>query len=272
MRGVGRRAWKPVGEKAAYPNRVPKSHNQSHSQTRNPRGLAEVRQRVFSVNLPNSITLARIGCVPLFLWILSRAGLHILHASHGQQALLAAAVLVVASLGGAVDGYLARRTHRVTTLGGLLSPLADQLLIATAYIALVRYAPELLPAWLAVVLVGREFMVTGLCAVAVQERMTLGVRDISKAKTALQTVSVVAILMAHAWPRWQLGGAASSGIASSGMTSSGIGWPGDAIAEWILWLTLAVSVLSACAYFRAFWLEAMQQSRQRPAPVPFASK
>ena len=206
------------------------------------------------MNLPNSITLARIGCVPLILWILSGAGLHILHASHGQQALLAAAVLVVASLGGAVDGYLARRTHRVTTLGGLLSPLADQLLLSTAYIALVRYAPELLPAWLAVLMVGREFMVTGLCAVAVQERMTLGVRDISKAKTALQTVSVVAILMAHAWPRWQLG--------------SGIAWPGDAIAEWILWLTLAVSVLSACAYFRAFWLEARQQSRQRPAPVP----
>ena len=109
---------------------------------------------------------------------------------------------------GAVDGYLARRMHRVTTLGGLLSPLADQLLLSTAYIALVRYAPELLPAWLAVLMVGREFMVTGLCAVAVQERMTLGVRDIGKGKTALQTISVVAVLMAHAWPRWQVGSAA----------------------------------------------------------------
>ena len=162
-------------------------------------------------------------------------------------------------LGGAVDGFLARRMHRVTTLGGLLSSLADQLLISTAYIALVRYAPELLPAWLAVLMVGREFMVTGLCAVAVQERMTLGVRDVGKAKTALQTVSVVAVLVAHAWPRWHVGSAASSGRAL----------PGAAIAVSILWLTLAVSLLSACAYFRAFWQEAQQQSRQRRAPLPF---
>ena len=162
------------------------------------------------MNLPNSITLARIGCVPLFLWILSSAGLHVLHASHGQQALLAAAVLLLASFAGAVDGFLARRMQRVTTLGGLLSALADQLLLATAYIALVRYAPELLPAWLAVLMVGREFMVTGLCAVAAQERMTLGVRDIGKAKTALQTISVVAVLLAHAWPRWQLGGSGTT--------------------------------------------------------------
>ncbi len=214
------------------------------------------------MNLPNSITLARIGCVPLFLWILSSAGLHLLHGSHGQQALLASAVLVLASVGGALDGFLARRMHRVTTLGGLLASLADQLLISTAYIALVHYAPELLPAWLAVLMVGREFMVTGLCAVAVQERMTLGVRDVGKGKTALQTVSVVAVLAAHAWPVWHVGSAASSGRAL----------PGAAIAVSILWLTLAVSLLSACAYFRAFWQEAQQQSRQRRAPLPFPAK
>jgi CDP-diacylglycerol--glycerol-3-phosphate 3-phosphatidyltransferase len=209
------------------------------------------------VNLPNSITLARISCVALFLWILSSAGLHTLHASHGQQELLAAAVLVLASLGGAVDGYLARRTHTVTTLGGLLSSLAGQLLISTAYIALVRYAPELLPAWLAVVMVGREFMVTGMCAVAVQERMTLNVRDIGKEKTTLQTISVVGVLLAHGWPRWQVGGASL---------------PGAEIAEGVLWFTLAVSLLSAGAYFRAFWVEAKEQSRQQRTPLPFASK
>jgi CDP-diacylglycerol--glycerol-3-phosphate 3-phosphatidyltransferase len=209
------------------------------------------------VNLPNSITLARISCVALFLWILSSAGLHTLHASHGQQELLAAAVLVLASLGGAVDGYLARRTHKVTTLGALLSSLAGQLLVSTAYIALVRYAPELVPAWLAVVMVGREFMVTGMCAVAVQERMTLGVRDIGKQKTALQTISVVAVLLAHGWPRWQVGGTSL---------------PGAEIAVGVLWLTLAVSLLSAGAYFRAFWMVAKEQSRQRRAPLPFVGK
>jgi CDP-diacylglycerol--glycerol-3-phosphate 3-phosphatidyltransferase len=207
------------------------------------------------VNLPNSITLARIGCVPLFLWILSSSGQHTLHALHVQPELLAAAVLVLASVSGGVDGYVARRMRQVTTLGTLLSALADQLLVSTAYIALVRIAPELVPAWLAVLMVGREFMVTGMCAVAVQERMTLRVRDIGKGKTALQTISVVAVLLAHGWPRWQMGGAAL-----------------PAIAVGILWLTLAVSLLSACAYFRAFWIEAMQQSRQRRAPLPFAKK
>jgi CDP-diacylglycerol--glycerol-3-phosphate 3-phosphatidyltransferase len=209
------------------------------------------------VNLPNSITLARISCVALFLWILSSAGLHTLHASHGQQELLAAVVLVLASLGGAVDGYLARRTHTVTTLGGLLSSLAGQLLVSTAYIALVRYAPELLPAWMAVLMVGREFMVTGMCAVAVQERMNLGVRDIGREKTTLQTISVVGVLLAHGWPRWQMGGTSL---------------PGAEIAEGVLWFTLAVSLLSAGAYFRAFWMEARAQSRQQRAPLPLASK
>jgi CDP-diacylglycerol---glycerol-3-phosphate 3-phosphatidyltransferase len=206
------------------------------------------------VNLPNSITLARISCVPLFLWILSSSGPHALH---GRPELPAAAVFLLASATGGVDGYLARRSHQVTTLGTLLSALAGTLLLSAAYIALVRFAPELVPAWIAVLIVGREFMVTGLCAVAVQERMTLGVRDIGKGKTVVQTISVMALLAAHRWPRWQVGGVAL---------------PGAAIATGALWLMLAVSLISACFYFRAFWTEAMQQSRQRRAPLPFASK
>jgi len=211
------------------------------------------------VNLPNSITLARISCVPLFLWILSSTGFS---ASHGRQELLAAAVFLLASLTDGVDGYLARRSHQVTTLGTLLSALADKLLISAAYIALVRFAPELVPAWIAVLIVGREFMVTGLCAVAVQERMTLGVRDIGKGKTVLQMICVPSLLLAHGWPRWQVGGTALHGTVL----------PGAVIAVGVLWLMLAVSLLSAFAYFRAFWVEAMQQSRQRRAPLPFVGK
>jgi CDP-diacylglycerol---glycerol-3-phosphate 3-phosphatidyltransferase len=218
-----------------------------------PEGWRRVRHRVFPVNLPNSITLARISCVPLFLWILSSTGSH---APHVRQELLAAAVFLLASLTDGVDGYLARRTHQVTTLGTLLSALADKLLVSTAYIALVRFAPGLVPAWIAVLIVGREFMVTGLSAVAVQEHMR-PVRDIGKGKTVLQTISVLAVLLAHGWPRWQVGGTVL---------------PGVAIAVSALWMTLAVSLFSACAYFRSFWMEAMQQSRQRRAPLPFAAK
>lgn len=186
---------------------------------------------------------------------------------HGRPELPAAAVFLLASATGGVDGYLARRSHQVTILGTLLSALAGTLLLSAAYIALVRVAPELVPAWIAVLIVGREFMVSGLCAVAVQERMTLGVRDIGKGKTVLQTISVLALLAAHRWPRWQMGGTALHGTVLPGAALSG-----RSIAVGMLWLTLTVSLLSAFAYFRAFWVEAMQQSRQRRAPLPFASK
>jgi CDP-diacylglycerol--glycerol-3-phosphate 3-phosphatidyltransferase len=209
---------------------------------------------VFLVNLPNSITLARIGCVPLLLWILASTRFH---GVHGRQELLAAAVFLLASMTDGVDGYLARRHHQVTTLGMLLSPLADKLLVATAYIALVQYAPALVSAWIAVLIVGREFLVTGLCSVAAQEGMRLQVRDIGKIKTVLQIISVVAVLMAHAWKWWPVGS---------------IVLPGPRIAVGSIWLMLAVSLLSACAYFRAFWAEAMLQSKQHRSPLPFVLK
>jgi CDP-diacylglycerol--glycerol-3-phosphate 3-phosphatidyltransferase len=203
------------------------------------------------VNLPNSITLARIGCVPIFLWILSSTAFH---ATHGRQELLAAAVFLLASATDGLDGYLARRTHQVTTLGMLLSPLADKLLVSTAYITLVKFAPTLVPGWIAVLLVGREFLVTGLHSVALQEGMKLHVREIGKLKTVLQVVSVVAVLMAHAWPIWMVEGTALSGTA---------------IATGAIWLMLAVSLLSALVFFRAFWVEALRQSRTRVEPKPF---
>jgi CDP-diacylglycerol--glycerol-3-phosphate 3-phosphatidyltransferase len=203
------------------------------------------------VNLPNSITLARIGGVPLLLWILSSAGAH---AVHGRQELLAGAVFLLASATDGLDGYLARRMHQVTTLGMLLSPLADKLLVSTAFISLVSFAPTLVSAWIAVLIVAREFLVTGLCSVAAQEGMTLGVRDIGKFKTVVQIASVVAVLMAHAWPWWTVGGTVLSG---------------KAIATSAIWVMLAVSLLSAFAYLRAFWAEALRQSGQRRSALPF---
>jgi CDP-diacylglycerol--glycerol-3-phosphate 3-phosphatidyltransferase len=206
------------------------------------------------VNLPNSITLARISCVPLFLWIL--AG-NRFQGVHGRQELLAVAVFLLASMTDGVDGYLARRRRQVTTLGMLLSPLADKLLVATAYITLVHFAPTLVSAWIAVLIVGREFLVTGLCSVAVQEGLILRVRNIGKLKTVVQILSVTAVLMAHAWPTWPVGR---------------ILLPGTSIAISMIWLMLAVSLLSAFSYFRAFWIEAVLQSNLRRKPMPFVLK
>lgn len=176
---------------------------------------------------------------------------------HGRQELLAGAVFLLASATDGLDGYIARRTHQVTTLGMLLSPLADKLLVSTAFITLVRFAPTLVSAWIAVLIVAREFLVSGLCSVAAQEGMPLGVRDIGKFKTVVQVISVVAVLMAHAWPQWTVGGTELSGTA---------------IAIFTIWVMLAVSLLSAFAYLRAFWTEALRQSRQRRSPLPFVAR
>lgn len=206
------------------------------------------------MNLPNSITFARICCVPLFLWILSSSHFN---AIQGRQELLAAAVFVVASITDGIDGYLARRLHQVTPLGMLLSSLADKLLVSTAYITLVQFAPALVPGWIAVLIVGREFLVSGLCSVAVQEGMTLRVRDIGKFKTVVQIVSVAAVLLAHAWPVWTVAG---SKLAGTDLASGAV------------WMMLTVSLLSAASYFRAFWMEAVRLSEQRRKPLPFVVK
>ena len=178
---------------------------------------------------------------------------------HGRPELPAVIVLLLAWVSGAVDGYIARRTNQVTKLGTLLSALTDRLLVSTAFIALVRFAPALLPAWIAVLIVGREFLVTGLRAVATQERMeaavypgkpkVLGIPvDPGKAMTALQTISVLCLLLAHRWPAWQLGGRML---------------PGVQIASAVLWTMLIISLLSAAAYFRTFWIEARNRHQGR---------
>jgi CDP-diacylglycerol--glycerol-3-phosphate 3-phosphatidyltransferase len=201
------------------------------------------------LNLPNFITLTRIGCVPLFLWILSSPGLHALR---GHQVLAAVAVFLLASGSDGVDGLVARLSRKVTTLGSLLSPLAEKLLVSSAYIGLVRFAPELVPAWIVVLIIGREFLVSGLRAVAEQQKLGLGVGELGREKTVLQTASIVALLLAHGWPRWQLGS---------------LLLPGAAIATGVLWLMLALSMISAMICFRAFWMEALEESRRVALPI-----
>jgi CDP-diacylglycerol---glycerol-3-phosphate 3-phosphatidyltransferase len=88
------------------------------------------------VNLPNYITLSRIFSIPLLMWILST---NRLHAINGEQELLAAMLFIAASITDGIDGYLARRRGQITTMGILLDPLADKLLIAAAFVTLVHF-------------------------------------------------------------------------------------------------------------------------------------
>ena len=96
------------------------------------------------MNLPNSITFVRILSIPLLIWVLSTARIG---NAHGEKELLASALFIAASITDGIDGYLARKRGQITTMGILLDPLADKMLIASAYITLVQFNPSLVPAW-----------------------------------------------------------------------------------------------------------------------------
>jgi CDP-diacylglycerol--glycerol-3-phosphate 3-phosphatidyltransferase len=196
------------------------------------------------VNLPNSITTARIFAVPLLIWVLSS---RMFYGSHGEQELLASGIFILASVTDGLDGYLARRRKQVTTLGMLLDPLADKLLIAGAYIALVQYAPRIVSAWVAVIIIGREFLVTGLRSIAAQEGFTIQASDVGKFKMVVQIVSVVAVILAHRWTVWTFG----SFI-----------FPVHVIAVTAIWFMVAVSLFSAFDYFWGFWTKIDRQSEK----------
>src|SRR5579871_1758118 len=118
------------------------------------------------MNLPNSITMSRIACVPLLIWILSPAfplqGHGQTGLRGGEQEIIASVVFILASITDGLDGYLARRRGQITTMGMLLDPLADKLMIAACYITLVHLIPEIVNVWVVVLIIGREFLISGL--------------------------------------------------------------------------------------------------------------
>jgi CDP-diacylglycerol--glycerol-3-phosphate 3-phosphatidyltransferase len=193
------------------------------------------------MNLPNSITISRIATVPLLIWILSPA-FPANPAAHGllggRQELIASGVFILASITDVLDGYLARRRHQITTLGMLLDPLADKLMITAAYIILVAYNPRIVPPWIAVIIIGREFLVSGLRSIAASEGFTIEASEIGKLKTVIQIVSVVAAILARRWDYWDWGGF----IIAVHM-----------IALWAIWWMTVVSIISATDYFVGFW-------------------
>jgi CDP-diacylglycerol---glycerol-3-phosphate 3-phosphatidyltransferase len=210
------------------------------------------------LNLPNSITLSRIATVPLLIWILSPA-FPARHATHGllggEQEILASTIFILASITDGLDGYLARKRKQITTIGMLLDPLADKLMVTAAYIILVAYNPRVVPPWIAVIIIGREFLVSGLRSIAASEGFTIEASEIGKLKTVIQIVSVVAAILAHRWNYWNWGGF----IVAVHM-----------IAVWaIAWMTI-VSIISAADYFIAFWKKidhAAERARTRRSSV-----
>jgi CDP-diacylglycerol---glycerol-3-phosphate 3-phosphatidyltransferase len=138
------------------------------------------------LNLANSITIARILLVPVFL-VLLLGGL-----PEPWGDLAAAAVFIIAAATDKLDGYVARRSKQITTLGQFLDPLADKLLIAAALIALV--AQDRVAAWVATVIIVREVAVSVLRIVGVSQGVSIPADKYGKLKTVLQIVYIVYVL------------------------------------------------------------------------------
>jgi CDP-diacylglycerol--glycerol-3-phosphate 3-phosphatidyltransferase len=207
------------------------------------------------VNLPNYLTISRIFSVPLLIWILST---NRISSVHGEKELLACIVFSLAAITDRLDGYLARKYGLITTVGMLLDPLADKLLIASTLIVLVQFNPHIVKAWVAIVIIAREILVTDLRSVAAGEGFTIQARSLGKIKMAVQIVAVIAAILDHKWAEvgFQVG---------HFPLFLGI----DLIAKLAIWAAVILSIVSAADYFVTFWskIDGVAKSRRRSENV-----
>jgi CDP-diacylglycerol--glycerol-3-phosphate 3-phosphatidyltransferase len=206
------------------------------------------------MNLPNSLTTLRIFFVPILVVVLLTrqpnfdfGGFPVHYEIWGVLILLAAALTDV------MDGYLARTRKEITTLGILLDPIADKLLISAAFISLVEMG--LMQAWMVVIIIGREFVVMGLREIASVEGLVIPASPLGKTKMILQVLAGCIVILTANHPVLK-----PVGIA-------------------MLWLVVISAVASAAHYFQMFWSQitdrvqlrrrsvAIQESVEKPQDV-----
>lgn len=183
------------------------------------------------MNLPNRITLARIFMIPVMLvFLLLDAGWLAYELTLGKYSLpvnqlIAAVLFIIAACTDGIDGYIARKYNLVTNLGKLLDPLADKLLVGTVLIGLVALGK--CDAWIAVIIIAREFAVTGLREVALLEGSVIAASKWGKAKTITQIIAISALLLNNFPFEW-------------------LSFPFDDIA---IWLAAIITLYSGIDYF-----------------------
>ena len=181
------------------------------------------------MNLPNALTILRIFFVPLLVAALVEQDLRI--EWHGQvlvtNTFLALTIFLCAAATDLLDGYLARRWKQITTVGTLLDPIADKLLISAALVSLVQIRQ--VPAWMVVLIIGREFAVSGLRSIAAAEGYTIKASDLGKTKMITQVGAIAVVLLSIRWPALQ-------GFAMLWM-----------------WGVVIFGIASAIQYFLKFW-------------------
>jgi CDP-diacylglycerol--glycerol-3-phosphate 3-phosphatidyltransferase len=220
------------------------------------------------MNLPNYLTFARIVIVPLLVVVLLTPVAENWVGISGYA--LAIIIFLVAALTDIFDGYLARRRNQVSKLGKFLDPIADKLLVSAALIVLVE--KHLAPSWAVVIILGREFIVTGLRSVAASEGIVIQARNIGKIKMWAQCVAIVALLVAAAngkppvsnfgldYPAFRFWEVAEVQAAFSNLTSMSLtanDWKvfGYLIGRGALWVSVITAIWSMYDYFTYFFRE-----------------
>jgi CDP-diacylglycerol--glycerol-3-phosphate 3-phosphatidyltransferase len=173
------------------------------------------------MNLPNTLTVARIFLVPIVVVVLLTVEIR-------TWAFWGASLFLAAALTDLLDGYLARRRKQVTTLGRLLDPIADKLLVSSALVSLVQL--QIAPAWMVVIIIAREFAVSGLRSIAAHEGFSIGVSTLGKGKMVTQVAAVVGLILGHKYGGWV-----------------------QHTATVLLWAVVLFALVSMVQYFREFW-------------------
>ena len=191
------------------------------------------------MNLPNSLTILRIFFVPLLVAALVAGNVFSFHIGTFlvTNEWLALAIFLTAAATDLLDGYLARRWKQVTTIGTLLDPIADKLLISAALVSLVEV--RALAGWMAIVIIGREFAVSGLRSIAAAEGYTIKASDLGKTKMASQVIAISCLLLSVRHPALALP------------------------ATLLMWAVIFFAVLSAVSYFQKFWRKVDERVKRR---------
>jgi CDP-diacylglycerol--glycerol-3-phosphate 3-phosphatidyltransferase len=244
------------------------------------------------VNLPNSLTLSRIFVVPLLVVVLltpfSENWLGV------PRHILGVTLFLAAALTDYLDGRIARSRDQVSRLGKLLDPIADKLLISAALISLVEN--RLAPAWAVVIIIGREFAVSGLRSIAAAEGVVIAASRMGKFKMLSQVVAVALLILSsvqgappvanfgQAFPAIQFWTVPELRAALSHFFGRGATSPTDwqvllyAAGRAMLWVVVLSACLSMYEYFRAFYwavverAEAKAQIEEASAPAPLNSE
>lgn len=169
------------------------------------------------LNLPTVLTLSRIVLIPVFVFTVY------------QHPVFGAIVFSIASITDFLDGYLARRSGEITKFGIILDPIADKFLIISALIVLVDM--ERLPAWIAIIIIVREFLVTGLRAVALSKDIVIPAEMGGKIKTVTQITAVLCLIL--------MGSIFDIDLYDVGIV--------------LIWIGLVLSIISGVQYTVSFW-------------------